>query len=174
MSSWGPVTNGSRPTVMPTGMYYPTSNQVIMVDVQVHYTGSARLSKGWSWTWQTQVQIQVDLDPNFRSRSSWGADRTLCLDPVQTWTRPLCEVLHDSEIYIYIPILIIYITKKNYVREISSNIVCIVSSPGYNNMRFLSQNNIPRCPNDSIYHHLGLFLCSWVPSWNIDVILQFV
>ena len=47
MSSQGPVTNGSRPTVMPTGMYYPTNNQVVMVDVQVHYTGSAgQLSTG--------------------------------------------------------------------------------------------------------------------------------
>ena len=47
MSSQGPVTNGSRPTVMPTGMYYLTDNQVVMVDVQVHYTGSAgQLSTG--------------------------------------------------------------------------------------------------------------------------------
>ena len=47
MSSRGPVTNGSWPTVMPMGMYYPTNNQVIMVDVQVHYTGSAgQLSMG--------------------------------------------------------------------------------------------------------------------------------
>ena len=47
MSSQGPVTNGSRPNVMPTGMYYPTDNQVVMVDVQVHYTGSAgQLSTG--------------------------------------------------------------------------------------------------------------------------------
>ena len=43
MSSRRPVTNGSWPTVMPMGMYYPTDNQVIMVDVQVHYTGSAGL-----------------------------------------------------------------------------------------------------------------------------------
>ena len=47
MSSQGPVTNRSWPTVMPTGMYYPTDNQVVMVDVQVHYTGSAgQLSTG--------------------------------------------------------------------------------------------------------------------------------
>ena len=47
MSSRGPVTNGSQPTVMPMGMYYPTNNQVVIVDVQVHYTGSARqLSMG--------------------------------------------------------------------------------------------------------------------------------
>ena len=47
MSSQGPVTNRSRPTVMPTGMYYPSDNQVIMVDVQVRYTGSAgQLSTG--------------------------------------------------------------------------------------------------------------------------------
>ena len=47
MSSRGPVTNRSQPTVMPTGMYYPTDNQVVMVDVQVHYTGSAgQLSMG--------------------------------------------------------------------------------------------------------------------------------
>ena len=47
MSSRGPVTNGSWPSVMPMGMYYPTNNQVVMVDVQVHYTGSAgQLSMG--------------------------------------------------------------------------------------------------------------------------------
>ena len=41
---------------------------------------------------------------------------------------PLCEVLHDSKIYIYISILIIYITKKIYVREISSNILPKIGS----------------------------------------------
>ena len=47
MSSRGPVTNGSRLTVMPTGMYCPTDSQVVMVDVQVHYTGSTgQLSTG--------------------------------------------------------------------------------------------------------------------------------
>ena len=60
MSSQGPVTNRSRPTVMPMGMYYPTDNQVVMVDVQVYYTGSAgQLSMG-----PTSNSTSLTLNPH--------------------------------------------------------------------------------------------------------------
>ena len=44
MSSRGPVTNGSHPTVMATGMHYPQTTKSITVDG--HYTASAGQSSG--------------------------------------------------------------------------------------------------------------------------------